>query len=342
MLYVGLDVHKSFTSMGSFDPATGELHDLGAVATDPERLAEALTAVADPKIAVLEAGRNSWWLAAQVEPYVDEVWVVDPKPVRSLEKGRPKTDRRDAAALARWASMGALTVLWRPDAQTMALRELTRGRNALVGMATRLRNMIRALCARHGQELPKGADVLGAKVQAQLDSMRLEGWAGQVLGLLRQLLPLLKQAAAALEAPIQQEAQTDAVAQRLMTIPGVGPVLALTIAAEIGDIGRFPSRAQLRSYSGLCPAIHQSGPRTHTGPLTKRGNRWLRWAAVMAAQQVARASYPQNRLKQLWRRVLFRHGRNPAKTAVARALLDLVHQLLTAQEDYRPAQRLAA
>lgn len=342
MLYVGLDVHKSFTSMGSFDPATGELRELGRVATDPAQLARALEALPASRVVVLEAGRNSWWLAGQLEPHADQVWVVDPKPVRSLEKGRPKTDRRDAAALARWASMGALTVLWRPDAQTMDLRELTRGRNALVGMATRMRNMIRALCARHGQELPKGVDVLGASAQAQLDSMQLHGWAGQVLALLRQLLPLLKQAAEALEAPLQQQAQCHPTAQKLMTIPGVGPVLALTIAAEIGNIGRFPSRAQLRSYSGLCPTIHQSGPRTHTGPLTKRGNRWLRWAAVMAAQQVARASYPDNRLKRLWRRVLFRHGRNPAKTAVARALLDLIHHLLTAQEDYRSIQAVAA
>jgi len=342
MLYVGLDVHKSFTSMGSFDPATGEFQDLGRVATDPGQLAQALAGLPAARIVVLEAGRNSWWLAGQLEPHADQVWVVDPKPVRSLEKGRPKTDRRDAAALARWASRGALTVLWRPDAQTMDVRELTRGRHALVGMATRLRNMIRALCARHGEELPKRADLLGARAQARLDSMQLEGWAAQVLALLRQLLPLLKQAAEALEVPIQQQAHLHPTAQKLMTIPGVGPVLALTIAAEIGDIARFPSRVQLRSYSGLCPAIHQSGPRTHTGPLTKRGNRWLRWAAVMAAQQVARASYPDNRLKRLWRRVLFRHGRNPAKTAVARALLDLIYHLLTAQEHYRPTQPVAA
>jgi transposase len=342
MMYVGLDAHKSFTSMGSFDPATGELQDLGRVPTEPEQLGKALAALPDPNIVVLEAGRNSWWLAAQLEPHADQVWVVDPKAVRMLEKGRPKTDRRDASALARWAARGALTPLWRPDAQTMDLRELTRGRNALVGMATRMRNMIRALCARHGQELPKGADVLGARVQARLDSMQLHGWAAQVLALLRQLLPLLNQAATALEVPIQQQARTHPAARKLMSLPGVGPVLALTIAAEIGDISRFPTRAQLRSYSGLCPALHQSGPRTHTGPLTKRGNRWLRWAAVLAAQQVARASYPDNRLKRLWRRVLFRHGPNPAKTAVARALLDLIHHLLTAQEDYRPTRLVAA
>jgi len=334
MKWIGLDVHKSFTTMGLFDPATGELAHLGNVPTGQQELTQALGRVPGAKAVVLEAGRKSHWAAAMVEPCAQQVWIVDPLEVRRLQGRQPKTDRRDAAALARWAAQGALTPLWRPDAQTMDLRELTRGRAALVRTEAKVRNMIRSLCARHGQEPPKG-DLLSEKLQAWLEERQLGGHAGKVLEVLRGLLPLLQAAADSLRHPVEQEAQAHPQARQLMSIPGIGPVLALTIAAEVGDISRFPSAAHLRSYSGLCPRVSASGGRTHTGPLTKSGNRWLRWGAVLGAQQIANKRNVDPRLKRLLNRVAFRHGRNPAKVACARALLDLSWHLLTKEEDWR-------
>lgn len=341
MQYVGLDVHKSFTTMGLFDPATGELAHLGNVPTRQRELVEALARIAPPKTVVLEAGRNSHWVAGMVEPCAQAVWMVDPLEVRRLQGRRPKTDRRDAAALARWAGQGALSPLWRPDAQTMNLRELTRGRAALVRMETKVRNMIRSLCARHGLEAPKG-DLLSEKLQAWLEEAPLGGYASNMLEVLRALLPVLRAAAQSLTQPLEQEAGAHAQARRLMTIPGIGPVLGLTMAAEIGDISRFPGPAHLRSYSGLCPRVSASGARTHTGPLTKSGNRWLRWAAVLGAQQIKNKTKVDPRLKRLLRRVAFRHGANPAKVACARALLDLIWHLLTKEEDWQPPLAQAA
>jgi transposase len=341
MLYVGLDVHKGFTTMGLFDPATGELEHLGNVSTGRKELCQALARLPAPRTVVLEAGRKSHWVAAMVEPCADQVWIVDPLEVRRLQGRKPKTDRRDAAALARWAAQGALTPLWRPEAKTLDLRELTRGRATVVRMETKIRNMIRSLCARHGQEPPQG-DLLSEKLQAWLEQVKFDGYAGKVLEVLRGLLPVLRAAAASLQQPLEQEAQAHPQARRLMTIPGIGPVLGLTMAAEIGEIDRFASPANLRSYSGLCPRVSASGGRTHTGPLTKSGNRWLRWGAVLGAQQIANKSKVDPRLKRLLNRVAFRHGRNPAKVAVARALLDLIWHLLTQEEDWRPPLAQAA
>jgi transposase len=208
-------------------------------------------------------------------------------------------------------------------------------------MESKLRNMIRSLCARHGQEPPKG-DLLSERLQAWLGEVQLGGYAGRMLALLRGLLPVLQAAAESLQQPLEQEAGAHAQARRLMTIPGIGPVLGLMIAVEVDNIGRFPERANLRSYSGLCPRINASGGRTHTGPLTKSGNRWLRWAAVLGAQQIANKTKVDPRLKRLLNRVAFRHGRNPAKVACARALLDLIWHLLTKEEDWCPPLAQAA
>ena len=76
----------------------------------------------------------------------------------------------------------------------------------------------------------------------------------------------------------------------LLTVPGVGPLLAYTIASEIGDIARFSSPKKLTGYTGLCPIVRQSGNRDVRGPLAKNGPKYLRWALVEAATHAARDS----------------------------------------------------
>jgi transposase len=156
-----------------------------------------------------------------------------------------------------------------------------------------------------------------------------------MLSTLRELLPIVQAKADALEELLEKEAQRHAQAKRLMTIPGVGPFLGLAMAVEIGDARRFGSPAQLRSYSGLCASVDQSAKRLSYGPITKRGNRWLRCAAVLAVQKLGMMRGADARLKRTYLATAFRHGRNPAKIAYARRLLDLAHHLLINREDYR-------
>ena len=100
--------------------------------------------------------------------------------------------------------------------------------------------------------------------------------------------------------------------------PGVGPLISLTFASEIGDVSRFSSASKLVGYAGLAPRISQSGERSATGRLSKAGSRTLRWAAVEAANQAWR---PSNPFHSYYRRLEARHGKNPAKSAVAGKLL---------------------
>ncbi len=336
MIWIGLDVHKSFSRIGMFDPASGELRDVGSVATSREALTQQLAELPGPRMIVLEAGRNCHHVAALLEPLAEEVWIVDPAQVRQLQRQTAKSDRRDACALAWWAAKGALRPLWRPDADTLALRELTRGKTNLTRLGVQVRNMIRALLARHGYECPY-RDLLGASAQRWLAGVQIPGYGGLVLNALLELLPILHAKAGAFETLVTQEAKGDRRAQQLMAICGVGPFIALAMRAEIGDISRFPTPAHLRSYAGLCPSVHQSANRQAYGPLTHRGNRWLRYAAVLAAQRIAALRTADPRLRRTFLSASFRHGRNPGKVACARRLLDLVHHLLTKEEPYRPA-----
>jgi transposase len=341
MMWVGLDVHKRFSRMGSFDPATGDLQDLGEVGNDQEALRMRLEQVASPKTVVLEAGRSSYHVAGILESLADEVWIIDPKQLRRLQHRVAKTDRRDAAALAWWAAKGALKPLWRPDREVLKLRELTRGRTALTRLATQLRNLIRSLLARHGYECPH-RDLLSARGRAWLDTVTLEGYAGEMLATFRQLLCLIQAKADDFEQEVEVASAGFPAAQRLRTIPGIGPVLGLSLAVEIGDIGRFPSPGHLRGYSGLTPAVSQSGEKEARGPITKHGNKWLRHAAVLAAQRMSQMHQADPGIKRTFLSVAFRHGRNPGKVAAARRLLDLSYHLLKKEVDYQASGVRAA
>ena len=118
--------------------------------------------------------------------------------------------------------------------------------------------------------------------------------------------------------------------------PGVGPLLSLTFAAEIGEVSRFAGPGKLIGYAGLAPRVSQSGERSATGALSKAGSRTLRWAAVEAANQAWRPSNPWH---GHYRRVSARHGKNPAKSAVARKLLIAAWHMLSRREPFNNLPR---
>src|SRR3954465_4045063 len=139
--------------------------------------------------------------------------------------------------------------------------------------------------------------------------------------------------------PLDQElrplARAHARVVLLRTIPGLGDLLGLTFAAEIGDIARFSSPRKLIGYAGLAPKISQSGDRSRTGALSKAGSRTLRWAAVEAAHQAWR---PTNPWHELYADIAKRAGKNPAKSAVARKVLIAAWHVLSREQPFAPAR----
>ena len=141
--------------------------------------------------------------------------------------------------------------------------------------------------------------------------------------------------------PVERElrplARADPRVRLLVTIPGIGDLLGLTIASEIGEISRFASARKLVGYSGLTPRVYQSGEKSRTGKLSKSGSTTLRWAAIEAAQQAWR---PNNPWHQLYRDVKDRCGGkgNPAKATVARKVLIASWHVLSLQQPFKPSR----
>jgi len=122
----------------------------------------------------------------------------------------------------------------------------------------------------------------------------------------------------------------------LRTVPGIGWVLAYTIAAEIGDIGRFPSPRKLAGYTGLCPRVYQSGERDLRGPLTKQGPKYLRWALVEAATHAYTTAIYRDRYQHTKARIGKQRGAKVAQIDLARRLAEAIWHMLSRNQPFAP------
>lgn len=227
-----------------------------------------------------------------------------------------KTDRLDARRLADALRRDSVVSVFYPSPALRDLRELSRYRISLVRTATSLRQRLRALLLRHGVTI-RASDLGSARGAAALAAAPVPGWAGHSLTGLQGVLQDVVGRLEPVEAAVRAAALADPIARALDQVPGFGPVLALTVRAEVGTITRFPTPAHLASYAGLVPRVSRSAGHVWYGPITKRGSAWLRWALVEAAIHGPRRPDAVGR----WARQLaLKHGALKARIAIARAL----------------------
>jgi transposase len=123
----------------------------------------------------------------------------------------------------------------------------------------------------------------------------------------------------------------------LLTAPGIGWVLAFTIAAEIGDITRFSSPKKLCGYTGLCPRVNQSGDKDRRGPLSKHGPKYLRWAMLEATMHALKHPIYRERYQRNKRRLGKQRGAKVAQIDIARRLSEAIWHMLTNNQPFAPA-----
>jgi transposase len=266
----------------------------------------------------IEATTPTWHFVDAIAPGVTRVTVVDPLRTRLKAGYAAKTDRLDARRLADALRRDSVVGIYYPPPAIRELRELCRSRHALVRTRTALIQRIRALLLRHGVREARRR-VTSRTGLAWLETVALPSQATAGVGRLRRILAVVLAESAAIDAEVGQVAHADPVVDRLVSIPGIGPVLGLTLRAEIGDISRFATPKHLASYAGVVPRVEASAGRTQYRRITKMGSPWLRWALIEAALHGMRRQDAQGR----WaRRLAVRKGAMRTYVAVGRALCD--------------------
>ena len=267
----------------------------------------------------VEACGPTWAFVDAVESAVDTVCAVDPRKTRLKAGFAAKTDRLDARRLADALRRDSVVSVYVPPAAIRELREVCRGRHQVIRLRTRLAQMIRALLLRSGVADVPVRRVYSASGLGWLETVVLPADAAASLARYRRLLIAIQAEALTAEATVTACAAADPVARALDALVGIGPVLALTLRAEIGDITRFARGGELASYAGLVPRVDASADRYWSGRITRQGSPWLRWALVEAAMHAIRRPDAVGR----WARQLaVRKGVFKARVALARRLCD--------------------
>ena len=337
MQYLGIDWGTRRASWCALDEH-GALRE-GVVPADQDGLSRlALTLDGDAVRGCVEMMSGAAWVRDQLALFGWEIRIADARKVKAIAPLACKTDRVDARVLADLARRDLVPEVWVPSVEERANRERLRRRSHLIRLRTSAVNRTFGVLTQWGLRrnltalrAPGAIDELAAHGVPAVWRQSIVTLLGVIDGLDRQLEPL--------ERELRPVARADERVQLLMTIHGVGELLGLTLASEIGDISRFPSARKLVGYSGLTPTIKQSGQSSRTGRLSKAGPDTLRWAAVEAAQQAWRPTNPWHRLYTETKR---RHGKsNPAKAAVARKVLIAAWHVLARQEPFKPSRAAA-
>src|SRR5580692_9225361 len=288
--FLGLDVHAETIAVAVAE-TEGEVRSLGTIANRAEsirKLVKKLGSVEQLR-ACYEAGPTGYVLYWQLAELGVACEVIAPTLVPVKAGDRVKTDRRDAERLARSYRSGDLTAVWVPNEGSEALRDLVRAREAAKQDQLRARHRLNKFLLRSGQRPPAGVRawthlhlIWVSQIrfaQVAQESTRLE-YLHEVEHMRERVLRL-EQAiveAVKLASPALQEVITD-----LQALRGIAHISAVTIAAELGQVSRFPGARELMGYCGTVPSENSSGKRTRRGNITKTGNAHLRRIVVEAA-----------------------------------------------------------
>lgn len=336
--YIALDSHKRYSWVEREEVETGRVrqcrlpHARGSIS-------EFLKTCAPGTPVAIEATANWYWIIDEIEQARCLPRLTHPRKAKLMMGQINKTDKLDTHGMNVLQRNGTLPTVWIPPGPLRELRELTRTRVVLVAQRTRWKNRITATLAKWGVPASEYSDPYGKSAREELET-RLAGLPEQTRWATRQMLVQLDSLSEQIrqfEKRLEELVEVTPEMQLLETMPGVGVILAATIALEIGEIGRFLSAERLASYSGTTPRVHSSGDRTRYGRTRPDVNRYLKWAFAEAANSAA-VNYrrsPERHVSQLYARLRARKGHAKAVGAVARHLAEAAFHVLRRQQAYR-------
>jgi len=335
--YVGLDVSMEETSVCVVDEAGSTIWE-GRVASDPAAIVRMLHLRAPHAERVgLETGPTSTWLWHELRNAGVPVICIDARHAQAaLSMRLNKTDRNDAAGLAQLMRMG-----WYREVQVKQLAAhgdgaLLASRALLVRQRCELENQIRGLMknfglrvrATKGKAFEQSARSLAARSALLKDVVLplLAAWSA-----LRLQIAVLSRA-------VNERAKNSAVCQRLMTMPGVGPLTSLAFSAAIDDPARFKRSSNVGAYVGLTPRRYASGEIDRMGRISRCGDALMRSYLYEAANIMLVRTRGTNPLKSWATKLAKRAGHKKARVALARKMAVVLHRMWLDGTDFGAQQ----
>jgi transposase len=303
-----------------------------------------LMAKLPPCLVGLEAcgGAHDWvrlWRS-----YGHEVRLIAPQFVKPYVKSN-KNDRVDAEAICEAVQRPNMRFVAVKEVEQQDVQSLHRMRSLVVANRTAQVNQIRGLLLEYGIDIPKGRVHVRQQLPLILEdadnglTMRFRTW----LSALYDELIHLDDRVAELDRDIDQLAQADERARRLLTIPGIGPMGATALLAAIGDIRAFRNGRELAAWLGLVPRQRSTGGKDRLLGISKRGDVYLRQLLIHGARAVIRCVDRKDDPRSRWAQALIqRRNQNVAAVAMANKMVRTAYALLKHEQDYCVGERQVA
>jgi transposase len=339
--FAGLDVSVKETSVCVVDD-TGKIVREVKVASEPEALLPVLT---NPlyrfKRIGLEAGPLSQWLFSALAEAGLPVICVETRHMRAVLQAQiNKTDRNDARGMAQMMRAGLYRPVHVKTLRSQKLRMLLTHRKLLQSKAIAIDNDLRGTLRNFGLKVGvAGASKFEARIQALVENLPDLAELVEPLLIVRRTL---REQIGVLHGRLLAIVRTDDVCRRLMTVPGVGPVVALTYRATVDVAARFRNSKAVGAVFGLTPARYQSGEIDRSGTISRCGDEMMRAMLYEAAHimlvRVAKWSW-----LKAWAMKIARHrGMKKATVALARRLAVILHRIWVDGTEFRWTREQAA
>jgi transposase len=318
MYYIGLDVHKKTISYCVKD-ASGRIHDEGTIGATRNDLDSWMKTLLRPWTVAMEATIFTGWIYDHLLPHAERVKVAHPLMLRAIAASKKKNDRIDAGKIADCLRCDFLPECHMASPEIRDRRRTLRYRHLLVRQMVQMKNRISGLLMETGvshneQRLHKVGyfrELLSTNREVQ-ESIR------PLLRLSRDTIVRCQKTEYALVSSLQRDPLLAERIKLLRTVPGVGPITALTWALEIGDVSRFRSIKQAISYCGLCGEEKSSADTVLRTPLSKQRNKHIQHVLVEAAKLAPRQSHE---LALVYEKEKQKGNANRATLAVARKMV---------------------
>ena len=324
-VFIGLDVSLASTAIYAVSES-GKILQAVSADSEPEALVRALGQIEGSIASVgLEAGPLSQWLHKHLSDAGFNTVLLETRHVKGVLKALPiNTDRRDAEGIARLLHMGWFRPVHCKSISAQETRALLTTRKALQQSVMNLESSVRGVLRNFGLKIGSVTKQrFEARVRELADgNMMLEAAVDAILASRR----ALREQYSEVDTRLVALAKGDAVCELMMSMPGVGAIIALTVKSAIDDPERFKSSKDVGPWSGLTPKRSQSGEMDIVGHITKAGDASLRAALYQAATVMLNIAKP-NWLSAWALRVAHRRGKKRATTALARRICVVLHRM---------------
>ena len=332
MYYIGLDVHKRKISYCVKDSG-GKVHAEGSLAARRLDLDRWMKTLPQPWSAAMEATMFTGWIYDHLKPHAAALKVAHPLMLRAIAAAKKKNDRIDASKICDCLRCDFLPECYMASTAIRERRRTLRYRNLLVRQMVQMKNKIGMLLMEAGVSYNKQRLHKASYFRELLTTNPdIDEGLCSLLRLCRETVVRLQKTESALVRSLERDSLLMDRVERLMTIPAVGPITALTWALEVGDVQRFSSIKKAISYCGLCGAEKSSANTVQRTPLSKQRNKHLQTTLIEAAKMAPRNS---SELAMLYDKEKQKGHANRATLAVARKLVAYLMAVDRGQRDFQ-------